>query len=395
MKAIRLKSKRHKSVLRRHPWIFSGAIAECDCAPASGETVDVLSASGEWLAAGAFSPKSQIAVRIWTWQRETAVDAKFLTNVLDQAIRSREHYPGLDDTTAVRLVNSESDGLPGVIVDRYANTLVCQFLSAGAEFWKPEIVASLRELVPCATVFERSDTHARRKEGLPSAVGVLAGDAPAEKIEITEGPCRFEVDVRTGHKTGFYLDQRPNRRRLVNCVAGADVLNCFAYTGAFGVWALQGGAKSLVNIDTSAPALEQAKRHLLLNAQTNAKAEHIVGDVFHELRRFRDGRTTFDAIILDPPKFAASRDHVINASRGYKDINRLAMLLLRPGGMLFTFSCSGHMTPELFQKIIADAAIDAGRDVQILDRLGSAADHPVRATFPEGHYLKGLMLRVI
>ncbi|MBT3380479.1 MAG: 23S rRNA (cytosine(1962)-C(5))-methyltransferase RlmI, partial [Lentisphaerae bacterium] len=229
---------------------------------------------------------------------------------------------------------------------------------------------------------------------LPPSVGLLAGAEPADRVEIVEGACRFEVDVRAGHKTGFYLDQRPSRQRVSECVSGAEVLNCFSYSGAFGVWALKGGAKRLVNIDTSAPALQQAERHLALNGYEDADADHVVGDVFHELRRFRDSRATFDTIVLDPPKFAASREHVAKASRGYKDINRLAMLLLRPGGLLFTFSCSGHVTPDFFQKIVADAAIDAGRDAQILDRLGCAADHPVLATFPEGHYLKGLMLRV-
>jgi 23S rRNA (cytosine1962-C5)-methyltransferase len=399
MPAVILKPGREKSVQRRHPWIFSGAIERVEGEPASGETVEVRSTDGTPLALGAYSPHSQIAVRVWTFDPTESVSPAFFRARLTHAFATREaslhaSRPTLHGLTAYRLVNAESDGLPGLIVDRYGEYLACQFLSAGAEYWKREIVTLLAGLLPYAGIYERSDVDVREKEGLPATTGVLAGSLPPDLVEIEEYGCRFAVDVRGGHKTGFYLDQRDNRALVAEYAEGRDVLNCFAYTGAFGVWALKGGAVKVTNVESSAAALDLARRNVELNGLDASKVENVIGDVSHVLRQYRDSRRQFDLIILDPPKFAESRSQVEKASRGYKDINLLAFKLLRPGGVLFTFSCSGLITPDLFQKIIAGAALDAGRDAQIVRRMTQAPDHPVALNFPEGEYLKGLVCRV-
>ncbi|MGQ0603945.1 MAG: class I SAM-dependent rRNA methyltransferase, partial [Anaerolineales bacterium] len=351
---------------------------------------------GVWLARGAYSPHSQITLRVWTFNPDEMIDASFFRHRLERAITARSTFPSLH-STAIRLINAESDGLPGLIADGYADFVVCQFLSAGAEKWKAEIVAALRELVPCMPcrgIYERSDVDVRGKEGLPPVTGVLAGERPPAQVEIEEHGCRFLVDVLHGHKTGFYLDQRDNRAALLPYVAGREVLNCFAYTGGFGVAALKGEAVHVTNIDSSAPALEIARRNFELNAADASQFTLHVGDVFTVLRQYRDSRRQFDVIVLDPPKFAETKAQVERAARGYKDINLLAFKLLRPGGVLFTFSCSGGLEPALFQKIVADAALDAGREAQIIKRLSQSADHPVALNFPEGEYLKGLACRV-
>jgi 23S rRNA (cytosine1962-C5)-methyltransferase len=380
--------------MRRHPWIFSGAIATIQGQAQSGETVDIRSANGDWLARGAYSPTSQITVRIWSFDPHADISAAFFRVRLQRAIEARRSFLTSGQFTAYRLVNAESDNLPGVIIDRYGDFLVCQFLTAGAEYWKRDLVAQLEELVPSKGIYERSDVDVRTKEGLSICTGVLAGQAPPEKVEIQEGNLRFWVDIQQGHKTGFYLDQRENRACLAEYAPGADVLNCFAYTGGFGVCALKYGAQSVTQVETSGNALELARENVTLNDLDATRVAYVQDDVFQVLRRYRDARRQFDLMILDPPKFAESRHQLAGASRGYKDINLLAMKLLRPGGILFTFSCSGLMTPELFQKIVADAAIDAGRDAQIIKRLSQAADHPVSLNFPEGGYLKGLACRV-
>jgi 23S rRNA (cytosine1962-C5)-methyltransferase len=407
MSSVTLKPGREKSLLRRHPWIFSGAIEKVEGDPASGETVEVRAADGTPIAAGAYSPQSQIAVRVWTFDPAESVSPLFFRARLTRAFNARQSLisnlelpasPSLvtrhASLSAYRLVNAESDGLPGLIVDRYGEYLVCQFLSAGAEYWKREIVALLADLLPYAGIYERSDVDVREKEGLAPATGVLAGSLPPDLIEIDEYACRFAVDVRGGHKTGFYLDQRDNRALVAEYAEGREVLNCFAYTGAFGAWALKGGAIKVTNVESSAAALDLARHHVELNGLDLAKVENVGGDVFHVLRQYRDARRQFDLIVLDPPKFAESRSQVEKASRGYKDINLLAFKLLRPGGVLFTFSCSGLITPDLFQKIVAGAALDAGRDAQIVWRMTQAPDHPVALNFPEGEYLKGLVCTV-
>jgi 23S rRNA (cytosine1962-C5)-methyltransferase len=392
-----LKPGREKSIARRHPWIFSGAVARVEGGgdPQPGETVAVCAADGAPLALAAYSPHSQIAARIWSFNPADTIDPNFLRARLQAALAARGPIANNQlPITSYRLVNAESDSLPGLIVDRYAEFLICQFLSAGAEYWKPDIVTLLADLHPYGGIYERSDVDVRAKEGLPPSTGVLAGQPPGAEVVIDEYECRFAVDVRGGHKTGFYLDQRDNRQLVGAMAQEREVLNCFAYTGGFAVWALKGGAVSVTNIEASAAALELAARNIALNDLDSSKVENVVGDVFHVLRQYRDARRQFDLIVLDPPKFAESRSQIESASRGYKDINLLAFKLLRPGGLLFTFSCSGLVTPDLFQKIVAGAALDAGRDAQIIRRLTQAPDHPVALNFPEGEYLKGLVCRV-
>ncbi|MEW6218356.1 MAG: class I SAM-dependent methyltransferase [Thermodesulfobacteriota bacterium] len=394
MAQVVLKPGRDKSVRRRHPWIFSGAVARVDGEPAAGATVKVVAADGRLLGRGAYSPLSQILVRLWSLDPVEAIDDAFWQRRLARCLARRQDLASRDDATAYRLVNGEGDGLPGLVVDRYGDFLVCQLLAAGPEAWRATIVDTLGALVPVAGIFERSDAGVRAKEGLAPRVGLLAGEEPPAWIPIVEGPCRFQVDVRSGHKTGFYLDQRDNRARVTALAAGREVLNAFAYTGAFGISALAGGATRVTNLETSAAALAQAAVHARDNGFAAERLESLEADVFVALRRFRDMGRFFDCIILDPPKFAESASQVPAASRGYKDINLLAMKLLRPDGLLVTFSCSGHVSPEIFEAIVAEAARDAGRDPQVLARLGQPADHPFTLHFPEGSYLKGLICRV-
>jgi 23S rRNA (cytosine1962-C5)-methyltransferase len=387
-----LKPEREKALLRRHPWVFAGATAEVKGNPDSGDTLIVRSADGKFLARAAYSPNSQIIARVWAWDESTVVDAALFRRRIEKAIAGRLSLAA--NTNAARWVNAESDGLPGIVVDRYGEFAVCQFLSAGAEKWKETVAQTVAAQPGIKGVFERSDVDVREKEGLSPITGTLAGSPPPDRIEIQEGACRFVVDVYRGHKTGFYLDQRDNRALVASYAEGREVLNCFAYTGGFGVWALRGGAAGVTNVDTSAPALELARRNVELNGLDHSKVENVTGDVFHVLRQHRDRGRQFDLIILDPPKFAESRSQIEGATRGYKDINLLAFKLLRPGGVLFTFSCSGLIEPELFQKVVAGAALDSGREAQIIQRLTQASDHPVALNFPEGEYLKGLVCRV-
>jgi len=395
MASVILKSGREKALRRRHPWIFSGAIAAVEGSPKSGETVEILAQERTRLARGAYSPRSQITVRVWTFNPDEEITPAFFRERLKRAIAYRRTLTESKDLTAVRLVHSESDGLPGLIVDRYGNFLVCQFMAAGSEYWKQEIVAQIKDLIPCAGIYERSDLDVREKEGLPRSTGVLAGDAPPDLIEIQEGECRFLVDILHGHKTGFYLDQRDNRALAAEYARGREVLNGFAYTGGFGVCALKGGAARVTNVESSSDALTLAMRNVELNGLNAAQVENVAGDVFQVLRQYRDSRREFDLIVLDPPKFAESMSQIESAGRGYKDINLLAFKLLRSGGVLFTFSCSGLLAPELFQKIVAGAALDAGREAQIIQRLAQAPDHPTLLSFPEGSYLKGLVCRAL
>jgi 23S rRNA (cytosine1962-C5)-methyltransferase len=398
MPTITLKPGREKSLLRRHPWVFSGAIARLEGEAATGDTVLVEDAQHQPLGWGAYSPRSQIAVRMWTFDPDQAVDESLLAERLSRAAAGRDRLARRSDLNAYRLIYAESDGLPGVVVDRYGDFLVCQFLSAGAEKWKPALTGLLAGMTIGGAaprgLYERSDVDVREKEGLPPMSGVLAGAAPPETLVIDEYGCRFQVQVAHGHKTGFYLDQRDNRLRLSELADGRDVLNAFAYTGAFGVWALRGGARHVVNLESSQPALDLGRANIALNGLDDTKVEDVAGDAFRVLRLFRDSRREFDLIVLDPPKFADSRSQLERATRGYKDINLLALKLLRPGGILMTFSCSGLVTPELFQQVVAGAALDARRDVQVIGRLSQASDHPIALNFPEGEYLKGLLCRV-
>ncbi len=398
MATITLKAGREKSLLRRHPWIFSGAVGYVDGGPGPGDTVLVEDSAQQPLGWGAYSPNSQIIVRMWTFNADDRVDEAFLAARLERAVAARAPLARRRDLNAYRLVYAESDGLPGVVVDRYGEFVVCQFLTAGAEKWKPALVDWLKQLeldgAAVRGVFERSDVDVRAKEGLQPAVGALAGEAPPERVVMDEYGCRFHVQIARGHKTGFYLDQRENRALTADLADGRDVLNAFAYTGGFGVWALRGGARRVVNVDSSEAALDLAVENVRLNGLDESRVENVAGDVFRVLRQYRDSRREFDVIVLDPPKFADSRGQIERATRGYKDINLLALKLLRPGGLLLTFSCSGLVTPQLFQQVVAGAALDAQRDTQILRRLSQGPDHPVALNFPEGEYLKGLMCRV-
>jgi 23S rRNA (cytosine1962-C5)-methyltransferase len=393
MTDITLHSNRDFSVLRRHPWIFSGAVAKVGGTPASGEAVRVLSSEGAVLGAGAYSPSSQIRVRMWTFDDKQPVDEAFVAGRIAQAVGARAVFMAEDATNAYRLVNAEADGLPGLIADRYGDWIVCQFTAAGAERWKKEIVAALQTYSPCRGVYERSDVDVREREGLPQVTGVLAGEPPPERIEIVEHGCRYLVDVREGHKTGFYLDQRDNRALVKRYANGCDVLNAFSYTGGFGIAAVSAAAASVTHVDLSEPALALARANTALNTCHVDESAFLHGNVFEVLRKFRDEGRSFDLVVLDPPKFAESKGSLMKAARGYKDINLLGIKLLRPGGMLATFSCSGLMTTELFHKVVSDAAVDAKRDIQILKRLQQAEDHPEGLCFPEGLYLKGLLCR--
>lgn len=391
MARLFVKSGREKSLLRRHPWVFSGAVERVDGSPQMGETVELCRANGQFLAQAAYSPFSQIRARVWTFDPQP-VDAEFLRRRLERALAQRR-ASGLLEQSAVRLVYAEADGLPGLIVDRYGDVLVAQFLTAGAEFWRQTIMDLLRELIPTRGIYERSDAEVRTLEGLSLREGLLWGEVPPS-IVIEEHGLRFHVDLLHGHKTGFYLDQRANRLFVRSLSEGREVLDCFSYTGGFTLNALAGGAKSVLAVDSSAEALAQLRANALLNALPLERLETLEGDVFHVLRRFRDQGRRFDLIILDPPKFAPTAAQVEKAARGYKDINLLAFKLLRPGGWLVTFSCSGGVDLALFQKIVAGAALDAGVDAQILRFLFQDADHPIALHFPESAYLKGLVCRV-
>lgn len=396
-----LKPGKAKPLLARHPWIFSGAIARVENAR-DGDTVDICDSSGRFLARGYYNSQSQIAARVWTFD-DVPIDRAFLRARLERAIAARAALIDHATTNAYRLVNAESDGLAGVIVDRYADFLVAQFLTLGVERRKAEIVELLAELFAPRGIYERSDVDVRAKEGLTPSVGVLHGAAPPDLIEMRENGLRFLVDVKRGHKTGFYLDQRENRARVATFLRAAvggqpslvEVLNVFSYTGGFAVSiGAANDAARVVNLDASRDALNLARENMRLN-DCSARGEFVEGDAFQILRRYRDQGKTFDAIILDPPKFVFAQSQLQAGLRGYKDINLLAFKLLKPGGILATFSCSGQVSAALFQQVVFQAASDAPRDAHIVAKLSQASDHPILLAFPESEYLKGLVCRVI
>ncbi|WP_372526140.1 class I SAM-dependent rRNA methyltransferase [Piscinibacter sp.] len=390
MKTIRLREGKDRSVLRRHPWIFEGSIAggKAD----SGETVRVESSDGRFLAWAAYSPSSMIRVRAWSFDEGERIDAAFFERRIAQAIAIRARLPIASD--GVRLIHGEADGLPGLVVDRYGDTLCAQFLSAGVERWKTAIADQLLRSTGLARLYERSDANVRGLEGLAAATGWLRGDGPTE-LTIREHAWQLTLDVAEGHKTGFYLDQRDNRKLFADTVRHFGlqrVLNCYCYTGGFSVAALAGGAGHVTSVDSSAPALARADANVTLNGFERLRHETVDADVNQTLRQSLEQGRSFDAIVLDPPKFAPTGAHAERAARAYKDINRLAFKLLEPGGVLFTFSCSGGVSADLFHKIVAGAGLDAGVDGLIYARLGAAPDHPTTVTFPEGEYLKGLAI---
>ncbi|AUL95465.1 class I SAM-dependent methyltransferase [Vibrio vulnificus] len=394
--AIYLVKGREKSVVRRHPWIFSRGIDRVEGNPQLGETVDVFGHDGKWLAKAAYSPESQIRARVWSFEKQDINKAFFVKRIQDAQLL-REDVIERDGLTGYRLIAAESDGMPGVTIDRYQNFFVCQLLSAGAEHQKQNIVDALIEVFPDCNVYERSDVSVRKKEGLQETTGVLHGEMPPKSVVIEENGVKISVDIVGGHKTGFYLDQRDSRQQAMKYVKDKEVLNCFSYTGGFGLYALKGGAKRVINADVSQPALDTAKFNSELNEFDISKkrAVFLNADVFKLLREYRDQGTKFDVVIMDPPKFAESKAQLNGACRGYKDINMLAMQILNPGGTLLTYSCSGLMDQVLFQKIIADAAVDAGRSVKFVERFEQAADHPTDTAYPEGFYLKGFACKVL
>jgi 23S rRNA (cytosine1962-C5)-methyltransferase len=392
MQTLILKAGKERSLLRRHPWIFANAIDRVEGRPASGATFVVRAHSGQFLARAAFSPVSQIRARVWSFDEAEPIDHAFFKRRIAAATAYRRDW--VRDTDAVRLIMGEADGLPGLIVDQYGTgetgQLVCQFSAAGVEHWKEAIVAALVKETGCPNVYERSDVSVREREGLEQVTGVLAGAEPPADLSATEHGVRYYVDVREGHKTGFYVDQRDNRALVGALAKDRDVLNCFGFSLA----ALKGGARSVVSIDSSGEALAVAERNVTLNGFDAARTEWLDADVFKSLRNFRAEGRQFDLIVLDPPKFAASAQQVDRAARAYKEINLVGLQLLRPGGLLFTYSCSGAIDADLFQKIIAGAAADAKVTARIQRRLAAGVDHPLLTSFPEGEYLKGLLLQV-
>ncbi|MFA7281297.1 MAG: class I SAM-dependent methyltransferase [Sterolibacterium sp.] len=399
MAQLILKPGRERSLLRRHPWIFEGAVEQIKGHAKSGDTLEVLGADGRPLGKAAWSPKSSIRARMWSFNPNEIIDDAFFKRRVAAALARRAILPELQEQQGLRLIHAESDGLPGVICDRYGDTLVLAFSSAGAEKWRQAITAALLKATGCTRCYERSDADLRSLEGLAPRCGWLQGEADGGMLTIDEHGIRMEVDVIAGHKTGFYLDQRNNRLLTRELAAGRRVLNCFCYTGGFSLQALAGGATQVLSLDSSAPSLAVARRNLALNPQLDAgRAEWCEADVFEEQRKLFAAGARFDLIVLDPPKFAPSPSHAESAARAYKDINLNAFKLLAPGGLLMTYSCSGGIGIELFQKIVAGAALDAAAttnaQARIVRRLGAAADHPVLLDFPEGDYLKGLVCMV-
>jgi len=392
MAELILKDGKERSLFRRHPWLFESSVQRLEGRARPGDTVTIHAADGRELARGAYSPSSQIRCRVWTFDPTETVDDAFFKRRVAAAVARRRALPELADQQGLRLIHAESDGLPGVIADQYGDTVVVQLTSAGADKWRKALVGALVQATGCARVYERSDSEVRGLEGLEPVTGWAYGSAPEGEISILENGVRLGVDYAGGHKTGFYLDQRDNRALLGRLAAGKSVLNCFCYTGGFSLQALGGGAASVLSIDSSGPALARARANLALNPELPVeRAEWLEADVFQALREFRKEGRSFDLIVLDPPKFAPSAAHANRAARAYKDINLLGFRLLKPGGLLMTYSCSGGIGLELFQKIVAGAALDAGRNARIVQRLAGAADHPVALDFPEGEYLKGLL----
>jgi 23S rRNA (cytosine1962-C5)-methyltransferase len=392
---IYLHPGKDRPIRHRHPWIFSGAVERVHGDLAPSGIVDVLDSRGEWLARGYANPKSQIVVRLLTWRRDEVLDSGFWRGRLSAAAARRTDLAADPQTDAYRMIYAESDGLPGLIVDRYGDWLAVQFLTAGVEARRDLLLQGMAELLEPRGIVDRSDVAVRRQEGLALRSGLAWGEPPPDDLAIREHGHSFRVDLLGGQKTGFYLDQRENRRIVGIHASGRRVLNAFSFTGAFAVYALGGGAQHVTNLDSSHEALVGAEHALRLNGfDPDAQAEAVAGDVFQVLRSFLAEGRRFDMVILDPPKFAKSKAELDGATRGYKDINLLGLRLLAPGGLLATFSCSGLVTPELFQKIVFGASVDAGRDAQIIAKLGQGADHPILLSFPEGEYLKGVLCRV-
>jgi len=389
-----LKPGREKPVKNRHPWIFSGAIKRVEGDPANGDVIDVWNSRARFVARGIYNENSQIRVRLLTWNPNDLIDGDFWRRRLRRAIAGRQALLTSQQTDAFRLVHSEADGLPGLIVDQYGPWLIVQFLSLAVERHRNIIIDILTDLLAPMGIYERSDVDVREQEGLVPVAGPVWGEIPPDLIEILENAHTFLVDIKMGHKTGFYLDQRENRQKVSKYFPDKEILNAFAYTGAFAVYAAHAGARRITNVDSSERMLQMAERNMRRNGFGDREDVYAAADVFEIMRAYENNKWKFDVVILDPPKFAHSKRQVEKATRGYKDINLLGMKLIKPGGVLITFSCSGSVSADLFQKVLFGAAVDAGRHVQIIERLSQGADHPVLLTYPESEYLKGFVCRV-
>ncbi len=396
--SIILEASKERPIVRRHPWVYATAIKRIDGKPKTGATVQILSHDGRWIAKGAYSPQSKIRIRVWSWNENEAIDHAFFKRKISEAIEYRRQW--VRGTNAIRLIAGEADGLPGLIVDQYDRVIVCQFLSAGVEYWRDAIINALQEQTQCLLMVERSDAAVRSREGLAEQGGILSGEYDGELISVNENGVQYGVDVLGGHKTGFYIDQRENRRLVSELSKNRRVLNMFCYTGGFSLAALQGGAKSVMSVDSSGDALALAQRQMVMNGYSSDRGTWHDADAFSTLRELRGAQEKFDLIILDPPKFAPSVQHLERALKAYKEINRAALQLLNPGGLLFTFSCSGAVSLEHFEQMIATSVSEALAHMQnqetnyrVMQRLAAGLDHPVLASFPEGEYLKGLLLQ--
>ena len=392
---IILHEGREKSLKRLHPWVFSKAIDKVINEPELGGTIKIYDNNDNFLAIAAYSPKSQIRARVWSFDENEVINKDFFVKKLTLAYEKRKLMLEKSGMSACRIIAAESDGLPGLIIDQYNDYLVLEILSAGIEYNKEFLVEALKDVFPNFNIYERSESRSRLKEGLTPRKGGIFGKEPPEALEISENNgMKILVDIINGHKTGYYLDQRDNRLALEKYCNGKSVLNCFSYTGGFSLYALRGRAKSVTNVDVSKQALAIAKRNIALNHLDPGRVKFLAEDVFAYLRKAKENNERFDVIVLDPPKFAESQSQLQKACRGYKDINMMAASILNPGGILMTYSCSGHMTPDLFQKVVADALLDAKRNGQIIEFLHQASDHPVALPYPEGLYLKGLVIKV-
>ncbi len=393
-KCLYLLSKRDASLLRGHPWVFSGAIHRVTGEPQAGETVEIRSADGKFLARGAYSPNSQIRARVWTFDKDETINAAFFGKRIQQAYDYRLRL-GYGDMQAFRVIHGEADGLPALVVDKFGPYLSCEFLASGPEVWKRTIVEQLSKLPGIKGIYERSDAEARKREGLELTDGLLWGEEPPEDFTILENGVTYRMDLPGGHKTGFYLDQRENRLAIDRLAPGATVLDCCCYSGAFGIRAAKAGAKSVRFLDYAPSAIGLAKANAALNGLADdPRISFEQADMFQQLRKYRDSRQTFDVIVLDPPKFATTRGQLLKAAKGYKDVNLLACKLLNPGGTLLTYSCSAAMTPEFFRTIVGEALTDAHRSARVVRSYSQAPDHPQSLAFPEGHYLTGLEIVV-
>ncbi|WP_214072213.1 class I SAM-dependent rRNA methyltransferase [Mucilaginibacter sp. dw_454] len=389
-----LKKGKEKAIHHRHPWVFSGAIEKVKGKPANGDIVRLVNAGGEFLAYGFYNDQSRVALRLLEWDENVPVDEAWFRTKVGEAVAGRNDILSNGDTNTCRLIFSESDYLPGLIVDKYADHLAVQVLTSGIQNMMPVIIDELRKLLNPKSIFDKSDASSRQHEGLDTDNVVLFGDNPPDSVAVKENGVIYNINIAEGQKSGFYCDQRDNRRIVAAHTKGKKVLDCFSYTGGFTLNALAGGAASVTSVDSSALAIETLKENISLNKLDATRHSAIQSDVNKQLRVFKEAGETFDIIILDPPKYAPSRSALERASRAYKDLNRIAMLLLNKGGLLATFSCSGAMDMETFKQVLAWAALDAGKQVQFIGQFCQPEDHPVRSSFPEGEYLKGLFCRV-